>query len=400
MVRRSSPATIKKDFDIYWQAWDLVDQSFYRDKSLDRRKMIYASIAGMMHSLGDDYTFFQEPDEASKTREQLDGQFEGIGAYIVFKDGHIVISAPIEGSPAEKAGILANDIVLRVDGNDLTQQVAQLDADGATKQAIKLIRGPRGSNVKLSILRPATQQMIEISIRRDNVPLITVHVKRLINDVAYIQITQFEGTTIQQLDKAIQDLMTQHLHGIVLDLRNNPGGLLESAQQVLGRFINDGPALFERFGNGEEKRFDVQRPTTSPSLLQPPMVVLINNASASASEIVAGALRDHNRATLLGEKTFGKGSVQTVARLADGSSARITIARWLTPNKQQIHKIGIMPGEYVPFSNEPRYRVDLPVGKMPEPDHTDDSQLFWAIRELATNEHPPAVPIPTSKPTS
>ncbi|MBA3944294.1 MAG: S41 family peptidase [Herpetosiphonaceae bacterium] len=393
-VRRSTPDNVSKDFEIYWQAWDLVDQHFYRDKPLDYHKMMYASLSAMMHSLGDDYTFFQEPEEATKTREQMDGQFEGIGAYLEFHNGQLVITAPVEGSPAEKAGLQAGDIVLKINDAEVAPKLVNLDADGMAKQAAALIRGPRGTPIKLLISRPATKQTLEFNLVREAIPLITIHSKMLQGNIAYIQLTQFEGTTTAQLDKALKQLLPQHPHGIILDLRNDPGGLLDTAQNVLGRFLKDGTALYEQFGDGAETRFEVQRSMGAPSTFDIPMIVLINSNSASASEIVAGALRDRGRATLLGEKSFGKGSVQTVSKLDDDSSARITIAHWLTPNKDQIHKKGIPPTWYVPFDNAERYQVPLPKVKATDPDKTSDSQLSWALKLLTTGEQPPHIPLP------
>lgn len=394
-VRRASPDNIEKAFEVYWQAWDLIEQEFYRDKPLDHQKMIYASVAGMMQSLQDEYTFFQEPEDASKTREQMEGQFEGIGAYIEYKNDQLIIVAPIEESPAEKAGLLAGDVVVRVNDADLAPQLANLDPDGATKEAVKLIRGPKGSTVKLTILRPSLNQTLEFSIIRDAVPHISVNAKMLDNGVAYLQITQFEGTTTGQLDRALKKLLEQKPSGLVLDLRNNPGGLLDTAQEVLGRFLPGGTALYERFANGQEEEFGVKRGAGAASNFDLPMIVLVNNGSASASEIVAGALSDRGRAVLLGEKSFGKGSVQSVRELVDTSSARITIARWLTPNKHEIHKKGLVPQHYVPFDDNERYRIALPQAKTTDPTEAKDSQLFWALKLLTTGEKPPEV-VPTA----
>ncbi len=407
-VRRSTPSNLKDDFAIYWQTWDLIEQKFYRDKPLDHKKMIYASVAGLLHSLGDDYTFFQEPEDASKMREQMQGSFDGIGAYIEFKNGQLVITAPIEDAPAAKAGLQAGDIILKVDSSELSPKLANMSAEDAAKEAAKILRGPSGSKVTLTVLRPASNTTLEIAITRGPVPIITVNAKMLDGNVAYIQITQFEGTTTAQLDKALAQLLPQQPRGIILDLRNNPGGLLDTAREVLGRFVDGGVALHERFGNGAEESFSVQRSMGAPSDTTTPMLVLINANAASASEIVAGALRDRGRATLLGEKSYGKGSVQSVECLSaqslscppDSPSARITIARWLTPNNLQIHHIGISPDYYVPYDNKEEFRVALPQVRPGDADKADNSQLFWALKLLAANEKPPVVPTPTAVPTA
>jgi carboxyl-terminal processing protease len=224
--------------------------------------------------------------------------------------------------------------------------------------------------------------------------------KLLDNGVAYIQLSQFTGTTTGQLDKALETLLPQNPKGLILDLRNNPGGLLPAAREVVGRFIGEGVALYEEFGNGRVDELPVLRSGDDPRAFDIPMIVLVNNGSASASEIVAGALRDHERAILLGEKTFGKGSVQSVNQLSDGSSARITIAQWLTPDKHLIHKVGITPQHAVPFDAAEQYQVVLPQKRPIDPASVNDAQLWWAIKMLTSGEAPPPAPEPTSTPAS
>lgn len=397
-VQRATPGDLRDQFKVYWEAWSLVDKSFFRKQPLQPDQMVYSSIEGMLKSLGDDYTYFQRPEEASRSRESMAGQFEGIGAYIEWKDGQLVIIAPIEGSPAEKSGILSGDIVLKVDGAELAPQLADLDVDAATQKARNLIRGPKGSQVKLTISRPSTDEILEFSITRAALPQISVQSKLLENGIAYIQLTQFTGTTTSQLDAALTSLLPQNPKGIILDLRNNPGGLLPTAREVVGRFIGDGTALYEEFGNGRLDDLPVLRSGDDPQAFDIPMIVLVNSGSASASEIVAGALRDRERAILLGEKTFGKGSVQSVNTLSDGSSARITIAQWLTPNKDMIHKLGIMPEQVVPFDADEQYRITLPQKRPTDAPSVNDSQFWWAIKMLTTDETPPPVPVPTPTP--
>src|SRR5919199_309088 len=340
-LQSTTPADVRRNFNVYWETWNLVEREFYHKAPLNHQDMVYGSIEGMLKSLGDDYTFFQRPEEAAKTRESMAGTFEGIGAYIEAKDSKIRIVAPIEGSPAERAGLQSGDILVKVDGADLTPLIAKLDANAATQKAINLIRGPK-------------------------------------------------GTTTDELDKALQTVLVTKPKGIVLDIRNNGGGLLETAQEVLGRFLNGGTALYEELGDGRQEEKPVLRAGNDPRAFDVPMVVLINGGSATASEIVAGALRDRARATLLGEKSFGKGSVQTVERLSDDSLARITIAHWLTPNKAEIHKIGIMPKYVVPYSTDARYHIELPQKYPTDPTSVNDSQLWWAIKLLTTKESPPS----------
>jgi carboxyl-terminal processing protease len=396
-AQRTTPSDLQADFNVFWEAWNLVDRKFYHTEPLDRQRMVYGAIDGMLKSLGDDYTVFEDPTAAASTRERISGQFEGIGAYIDYTEGALTIVSPIEESPAEKAGLKAGDIVVRVDSNELAPLLDGLDRAEATRKAANLIRGPKGTTVNLSVLRPSTSETLEFSIVRDAVPLISVRSKMLEGNIAHIQISEFKETTTAELDRTLNEVLAQQPSGIILDMRNNPGGLLVTAQEVLGRFLPDGVALIEEFGDGRTQTLNVQRSSDAPSVFDTPMVVLTNQGSASASEIVAGALRDRGRATLVGEKTFGKGSVQSVERLSDGSSARITIAHWFTPNRTEIHQKGIEPDMYVPFLEDEQYRVELPQRRPADPTEVNDAQLWWAMRAFTSQERPS---FPTPTPTS
>ncbi len=392
-AQRTTPADQRANFAIFWEVWNLVDRKFYHTEPLNRQKMVHGAINGMLESLNDDYTVFEDASAAATTRERIAGEFEGIGAYIDYADDKLTIASPIEGSPAERAGLLKDDIVLKVDSTELGPLLRGLDRNQATAKAVSLIRGPKGSTVQLTVRRPATGETLEFAIQRDAVPLISVRSK-LVDQVAYIQISEFKETTTAELDQALNELLPQQPQGIVLDLRNNPGGLLLTAQDVLGRFLPDGTALIQEFGDGRTQTVAVRRDGNAPAAFDTPMVVLVNGSSASASEIVAGALRDRNRATLLGEKTFGKGSVQSVETLSGGASARITIAHWFTPNGDGIHHKGIDPQYYVPLVQDDHYRVVLPQRRAGDPAEVKDAQLWWAIQTLTTNERP-TFPRPT-----
>ena len=394
-AQRTTPEDLQDQFKVYWETWNLVEKNFYHTEPLARQEMVYASIEGMLGSLGDEYTFFQRPEEAEKTRESMSGKFEGIGAYVEWKDGQLVIVSPIEGSPAERVGLQPGDVVISVDGAELAPLMVDLDPATAAQKAAALIRGPKGTQVRLLVLRPETNEQMELTVTRDAVPLISVRAKMLDDDIAYIQLTEFKATTTGELDAALEELLPQAPRGIILDLRNNPGGLLATAQEVVGRFVPDGTALYQEFANGRSEEKPVLRTADAPEVFDIPMIVLVNGGSASASEIVAGALRDHERANLLGEKTFGKGSVQTVERLSDNSSARITTARWLTPDRAQIHQAGITPRDIVPYVEDEQYHVGLPQKRPTDPASVNDSQLWWAIEILTTDKTPPVVPSPT-----
>jgi carboxyl-terminal processing protease len=389
-ARAQTPANTSAQFAVFWDVWDLVQSEFYHQAPLDSQKLVYGAIKGMLGALDDQYTTFQEPDIAAQSRESMQGSFEGIGAFLRVANGEIVIDRPIKGSPALKAGVQAGDVIVAVDGEALAPLIVGLsDADANAKAAAK-IRGPKGSVVTLSLRRAPNAQPFDLPITRDEVPIISVNAQMLDNGVAYIQITEFKATTTQLLDESLRELIPQHPRSIVLDLRNNPGGFLTSAQEVLGRFYN-GVALYEEENDGIMKELKTISGPADVSIYDLPMVVLINGGSASAAEIVAGALRDvRPNTSLLGEKSFGKGSVQNIHQLHDGSSARITIAHWFTPNRSAIHKIGITPQYQVPASDAAQYAVPCVAERRPPEGRQEcsDAQLRWGLR-LLMGEVPP-----------
>lgn len=392
----ATPADLREQFTVFWDVWSLVDKEFYHTEPLDQQKMVYGAIKGMLQSLGDDYTSFQEPDIAAQSRESMQGKFEGIGAYLRVENGEVLIDRPIRNSPAMRAGLQSGDVIVRVDDVELAELIVGLDDAEAAARAATKIRGPKGSVVTLTIRRPPAAETFAVAITRDEVPLITVNAQMLDDGVAYIQITEFKATTTAALDEALRELLPQQPQSIVLDLRNNPGGFLTTAQEVLGRFY-EGPALYEEYSDGEVKRLDTISAPRDVRAFDLPMVVLLNGNSASAAEIVAGALRDQRpNTTLLGEKSFGKGSVQNIHQLRDGSSARITIAQWFTPNRSEIHRIGITPQYIVPASDDPQYAVPCVADRQPTEGQTtcNDAQFAWSLRLLTTQATPPP-PAPT-----
>jgi carboxyl-terminal processing protease len=393
-VRAETPGDVREQFAVFWQVWDLVEAEFYRQQPVDRQQLVYGAIRGMLAALDDEYTTFQEPDLAAQSRESMQGKFEGIGAYLAIREGAVVIDRPFKGSPAARAGLLAGDVVVAVDGQQLAPLIAGLDDAAATARAATRIRGPKGSVVTLTVRRPPAAATFDVVITRDEVPIISVNAQMLDGGVAYIQITEFKATTTQLLDEAIRELAPQRPTSIVLDLRNNPGGYLTVAQEVLGRFY-DGVALYERENGGLVKELRTVAGPADARLYDAPMVVLINGGSASAAEIVAGALRDQRPNTsLLGEKSFGKGSVQNIHQLRDGSSARITIAHWLTPNRDEIHRIGITPQYEVAASEDASYAVPCVAERRPAEGQAacGDAQLASGLRLLA-GVAPPAGPV-------
>jgi carboxyl-terminal processing protease len=364
-VRAQTPQDAREQFAVFWQVWDLVQSEFYHQQPLDSQKLVYGAIRGMLEALDDQYTTFQEPDLAAQSRESMQGSFEGIGAFLRLSEGEIQIDRPIKGSPAIKAGLQTGDVIVAVDGEALGPLIAGLSDAEATARAATKIRGPKGSVVTLSIRRAPDSQPFDVQITRDEVPIITVNAQMLDNGVAYIQITEFKATTTQLLDDSLREIIPQSPRSIVLDLRNNPGGFLTTAQEVLGRFY-DGVALYEEENDGVVKELSTIAGPADVQIYDVPMVVLINGGSASAAEIVAGALRDRRAGTtLLGEKSFGKGSVQNIHQLRDGSSARITIAHWFTPDRSEINGIGITPQYQVLASDDAQYGVPWVADRRP-----------------------------------
>ncbi len=314
---------------VFWEAWDVIAHDF--SGPLDTQKMVYGAINGMVRSLGDPYTLFMEPAEATVTGQDLEGSFAGIGASVDLVDGRLVIVEPLPGSPAQRAGLLAGDVLLEVDGKPL---------DGLDlMQAIALIRGPQGSQVHLLVQRPGTAQPLEIGVTRDKIELPTVSSRVLDDGMAYIQITEFNGQAADRVKEALQGLAPKP-RAVILDLRGNPGGYLQASVQVASQFIASGVIVTEKDRNGRVTPYRAEKGGLATDL---PVAVLVDGNSASAAEIVAGALQDTGRGVLIGQKTFGKGSVQIVHTLSDGSSLRVSVARWYTPLGHQIDGKGLTP---------------------------------------------------------
>jgi C-terminal peptidase prc len=322
--------------------------------SLDdyRRELDYGAARGMTESLADDYTVFLEPLRGAPLREELAGEYQGIGIWVEHPEGQFTIVAPIPGSPAARADLRAGDVIVAADG----QELGALETDAA----MSLIRGPVGSSVVLTIRRPGTPEVFDVTVNREAIEIpAVVYEAQAEGKVAHITVAIFGDNTTRELDAALKRAKEEGVSGIVLDLRGNGGGWVTSAQEMIGRFIPDdtGPALYqdldlkddgdlisEQIVGGGESAFDV------------PLAVLIDGGTASAAEIVAGAVRDYERGTLVGEPSFGKGLVQRVHDFEDGSSARITFARWLTPDRIPIPDEGLTPDIVV--TNDPAVAVD------------------------------------------
>lgn len=389
----ATPQELRQQFSVFWEVWNLVESEFYSTKPLDRQRMIHGAIHGMLQALDDQYTVYQEPELAAQTKEHMQGKMGGIGTYLRITDGRAYLYKPIKNSPAVQAGLKHDDELLKVDGEEIGPLIAGLDINEAAVKVAARIRGEEGTQVRLTLRRAADGEIIEVTITRADVVVSSVEGQMLDDGIAYIRIGEFKSTTTDEFDTTMRELLRHQPQGIVLDLRNNPGGYLQNAQDVLGRFY-DGVALLEEKRGGRIGEIPTVAGPRGTRALDLPLVVLINGHTASASEIVAGALRDQRPGTyLMGEKTYGKGSVQNIHPLSDGGSARITIAQWLTPNRSVIQKIGITPQHLVPYDENMSYAVPCVTERQPAPGQETcaDSQLFWAMKLLTTGEAPPAV---------
>jgi carboxyl-terminal processing protease len=335
-ARTAAPASVspefQEQFQTFWETWSLVDREYYDHGALDAQKLTRGAIKGMLEALGDPHTLYLDPDMSEVSDAELRGGFEGIGVHVDLVDGRLRVVAPIEGSPSEKAGLRAGDYLLQADGKDL--------AGLPLLQAVNLIRGPRGSAVRLLVQRDGWAEPRPFDVTRADVKLESVRTRLLDGNVVYVRINTFAGTTAHDLRAPLDRLLDAHPRGLVLDLRANPGGYLQAALDVASEFIPDGVLLTEEYADG---RREVFRAKPGGHATEVPIAVLVDHGSASAAEIVAGAIRDRGRGVLVGEQTFGKGTVQHVHALADHSTVRITIARWLTPNEQPLNGVGLAP---------------------------------------------------------
>ncbi|MEW6407496.1 MAG: S41 family peptidase [Patescibacteria group bacterium] len=334
----------KADFDLFWQVWDLVEKRFI-EKPLDYQKMLYGAIYGMTAALGDPYTAFMEPETTKKFSEEIQGIFEGIGAEVGMKNNKLTIISPLPGSPADRAGLRPHDIILKINGEDTTGM--------DLIEAVSKIRGEKGTEITLAILRKDQNEPQDYKIKREkiNVKSVKLQETKIKNGekIALITLSYFGEDTAKELAKNHQEIRNKNLKGIILDLRNNSGGYLESSLDVISQFVDENEIIAYQESKDEKKEY---RASGKPLFLDLPIVVLINGGSASASEITAGALHDLRGAPLIGEKTFGKGSVQEYKKFSDGSSIRITIAKWLTPKGININGEGIKPDIEVKLTDE------------------------------------------------
>ncbi|MBI2018569.1 S41 family peptidase [Candidatus Daviesbacteria bacterium] len=359
---KQPPQNINLDFKLFWDTWNLLSRSYIDKKALDPTKMFYGAISGMVASLGDPYTFFLPPDVQKSSKEELDGAFEGVGIQLGFnKDKRLVVIAPLLGTPAEKAGIKPQDMIVKIKDKDTTNI--------SLPEAVSLIRGPKGTEVNLTILREGEQDSRTFTLKRDTILIKSVEVSfKSTNsgkNMAVVKLTRFGERTQEEWAEAVSQVLSKEAWGVVLDLRNNPGGYLEGAVFIASEFLSGGDVVLQENSLGDRVPFKVNR---AGKLTKIPLVVLINKGSASASEIVAGALQDKKRAKLVGEKSFGKGTIQEAEDLPGGTGIHITVAKWLTPEGRWVNDTEGL---------EPDVKIE-----MDKEDNTKDLQLDKALELL------------------
>jgi carboxyl-terminal processing protease len=343
-LNKDSPTAEEVEhFAVFWEAWHILEKDFY-DQLPNAQQMTYGAIRGVLGVLNDPYTIFVEPKPRRLEKDDLRGSFGGIGAWVSKREDGAIVLKPMEDKPAEQAGILEGDVVTEVDDQKLTP-------DMSLEDVILLIRGPIGSMVKLTISRAGHPESLVFEITREKVETPTV-TWRLLDEsqgLGYVSISLFTERTDKELETALKDLKAQGVTHLILDLRNNSGGLLQTAIDVASQFLPDGVVLYEQRRDQKEKSYPVRRGGKATDI---PLAVLVNAGTASASEIVAGAIQDSDRGVLIGENTFGKGSVQLVYDLSDQSSLHVTVAHWFTPSRHKITGNGLTPDIVVPLTEE------------------------------------------------
>lgn len=343
------------DFTLFWKVFETLPQTYFDKSLVDGQKMMYGAISGMVRSLGDPYTSFLDPKQNESVKSDLSGSYQGVGIQLGFdKEKRLAVIAPLKGTPAEREGIRAKDLIIKIDDRDTF--------DITLPEAVDLIRGDAGTQVTLQLLREGESEPFEKTLQRENIEVKTVTVEYKNTDkgeVAVIDVSRFGEKTDSEWDAVVNEVISRNVRGVVVDMRNNPGGLLSSSVHLAEEFVG-GTIVRQQYSNGSEDALASQR---SGKMTKLPLVVLVNEGSASAAEIFAGAIQDKNRGEIVGMTTFGKGSVQDVIDFPGGSGLHVTIAKWLTPDGNSIHDVGIKPDVEVDLTNE-----DTEAGRDPQLD--------------------------------
>ncbi|MEE9285359.1 MAG: S41 family peptidase [Dehalococcoidia bacterium] len=349
-LTRDDDGGVPKDLTKVWEAYRVLRDNHIDQDAFDVDAMAEAAIRGMIGTLDDPFTAYFSPDQYQASVEDLEGEFEGIGAQVTIRDGQITIVSPLPDTPADRAGLLPGDVILAVEG----ESVVGLSLDNV----IQRIRGPKGSTVRIRIRQAETGDEVEVSIVRDTISDTTVTFDLIAEEIARVRITRFAQTTHANLERVLEQVFELGVDGIVLDLRNNPGGVLPGVVDVASEFLEDGLVLYEINAQGDRTDWEVR---SDGKALAVPLVVVVNEGSASASEVLAGALQDHDRAKVVGSTTFGKGVVDSLFELSDGSGLFVTTSRWFTPDGRQIASIGVAPDVEVDRTAE-----DITQGRDPQ----------------------------------
>ena len=325
---------IAADFSLFWKTWEIFKQSYVHNKDLTDQEMLYGAIAGMMGSAKDPYSVFFKPSDAKKFDEDINGNFGGIGAEIAIRNNQLMVVAPLKETPAERAGLKSGDKILKI--NETSS-----DTLTAVEEAVKLIRGPKGTTVVLTISREDWESSKEFSIVRDTISVPTLDWEMKPGKIAYIHLYNFNDNANLAFYNAALPAILSGAKGVILDLRNNPGGYLEVAVDLAGWFLKNGDVVVKESFSSDKQ--NIIKAEGNSALVNLPTVVLVNQGSASASEILAGALKDNRQIKIIGETTFGKGTVQELKKFNDGSEMKVSVAQWLLPNGDTIDKKGITP---------------------------------------------------------
>jgi len=337
----ATPDELDKLFSPFWEAWNIVHDD-YVDQPVDDTALMQGAIRGMMDALGDEHSSYMDPNTYQDANDSLSGEYEGIGAWVDTTADYLTIISPIPGSPAEKAGIKPGDKIIAIDEEDMSG----IDAELVRQRVL----GPAGTTVVLTVAREGETEPIDFSITREKIVVQSASGEMLDDGIGYIQITTFGDKTTPELRATLEELMAQDPRGLIIDLRNNGGGYLQTSVEVASEFIGDGVILYEQYGDGQRTTY---RALEDGQATEIPLVVLINEGTASASEIVAGAIQDYGRGQLVGVTSFGKGSVQNWVPLSNNQGAvRVTIAKWLTPNERTIQDTGLTPDVEVEITTE------------------------------------------------